>query len=54
MGHNGLGINLYGDIMGNVHAGGQSNLGHLSLLRRADTMCLPWIQIIARRIIASR
>ena len=35
MGHNVHGINLYGVIMtlmGNLHAGGQSNLGHLSLL----------------------
>ena len=34
MGHNGHGINLYGVIMtliGNLHAGGQCNLGHLSL-----------------------
>ena len=37
MGHNGHGINLYGVIMtlmGNIHAGGQSSLGHLSLLHR--------------------
>ena len=36
-GHNGHGINLYGFVMiliGNVHAGGQSNLCHLSLLHR--------------------
>ena len=35
MGHNGHGINLYGVVMilmGNVHAGGQSSLGHLSLV----------------------
>ena len=35
MGHNGHVINLYGVVMilmGNVHAGGQSNLRHLSLL----------------------
>ena len=34
MGHNGHGINVYGVVMilmGNLHAGGQSNLGHLSL-----------------------
>ena len=33
MGHNGHGINLYGVVMifmGNLYAGGQSNLGHLS------------------------
>ena len=38
MGHNGHGINLYGVIMtlmGNLHAGGQSSLGHLSLLHRS-------------------
>ena len=38
MGHNGHGINLYGVVMicmGNLHAGGQSNLGHLSLLHRS-------------------
>ena len=37
MGHNGHGINLYGVVtilMGNLHAGGQSNLGYLSLLHR--------------------
>ena len=37
MGHNGHGINLYGVVMthmGHLHAGGQSNLGHLSLLHR--------------------
>ena len=37
MGHNGQGINLYGVVMifmGNLHAGGQSNLGHLSLVHR--------------------
>ena len=37
MGHNGHGINLYGVIMtlmGNVHAGGQSSLGHLSPVHR--------------------
>ena len=37
MGHNGHGINLYGVVMilmGNLHAGGQSNLGHLSLVHR--------------------
>ena len=37
MGHNGHGINLYGVIMtlmGKLHAGGQSILGHLSLLHR--------------------
>ena len=37
MGNNGHGINLYGIIMilmGNLHAGGQYNLGHLSLLHR--------------------
>ena len=37
MGHNGHGINLYGVIMtlmDNLHAGGQSSLGHLSLLHR--------------------
>ena len=34
MGHNGHGINLHAVVMilmGIVHAGGQSNLGHLSL-----------------------
>ena len=37
MGHNGHVIHLYGVVMilmGNLHAGGQSNLGHLSLLHR--------------------
>ena len=37
MGHNGHGINLYGvsmTLMGNQHAGGQSSLGHLSLVHR--------------------
>ena len=37
MGHNGHGINLYGVVMtfmGNLHAGGQSNLEHLSLVHR--------------------
>ena len=37
MSHNGHGINLYGVVMilmGNLHAGGQFNLGHLSLLHR--------------------
>ena len=37
MGHNGHGINLYGVVMilmGNLHAGGQSSLGHLSLVHR--------------------
>ena len=37
MGHNGHGINLYGVIiiiMGYFHVGGQSNLGHLSLVHR--------------------
>ena len=37
MGHNSDGINLYGVIMtlmGNLHAGGQSSLGHLNLLHR--------------------
>ena len=37
MGHNGHGINLYGivmTLMGNLNAGGQSSLGHLSLLHR--------------------
>ena len=35
MGHNGHGINLYGVVMilmGNLYAGGQLNLGHLSLV----------------------
>ena len=34
--NNGHGINLYSVmiVMGNVHASGQSNLGHLSLLHR--------------------
>ena len=35
MGHNGHRINLYGVVMilmGNLHAGRQSNLGHLSIL----------------------
>ena len=35
MGHNGHGINLYVVViilMGNLHAGGQSSLGHLSLV----------------------
>ena len=45
MGHNGHGIKLYGVIMtlmGNLHAGEQYNLGHLSLLHRCDilTLCL--------------
>ena len=38
MDHNGHGINLYGVVMilmGILHAGGQSNLGHLSLLHRS-------------------
>ena len=38
MGHNGHGINLYGfsmTLMGNLHAGGQSSLGHLSLVHRS-------------------
>ena len=37
MGHNGHAINLYGVamiLMGNLHAGGQSSLGHLSLVHR--------------------
>ena len=37
MGHNDHGINLYGVVMilmGNLHAGGQSDLGQLSLLHR--------------------
>ena len=37
MGHNGHEINLYGVVMilmGNLYAGGQSNLGNLSLLHR--------------------
>ena len=37
MGHNDNGINLFGVVMiliGNLHAGGQSNLGHLSLVHR--------------------
>ena len=37
MGHNGHRINLHGVVMilmGNVHAGGQSNLGELSLVHR--------------------
>ena len=37
MGHNGHVINLYGIIMTlmkNVYAGGQSSLGHLSLVHR--------------------
>ena len=37
MGHNGHGIKLYGVamiLMENLHAGGQSNLGNLSLLHR--------------------
>ena len=40
MGHNGHGINMYGVVMipmGDLHAGGQSNLGHLSLLHRLST-----------------
>ena len=39
IGHNGHRINLYGVIMtrvGNLHAGGQSSLGHLSLLHRSQ------------------
>ena len=38
MDHNGHGINLYGVVMilmENLHAGGQSNLGHLSLVHRS-------------------
>ena len=34
MDHNGHGINLDGVVMRNLYAGGQSNLGHLSLLIR--------------------
>ena len=37
MGHSGHGINLYGvvmTLMGNLHTGGQSNLGYLSLVQR--------------------
>ena len=37
MGHNGHALNLYGVVMiliGNLHADGQSNLGHLSLVHR--------------------
>ena len=37
MGHDGHGINMYGVVvilMGNLHAGGQSNLGQLSLSHR--------------------
>ena len=44
MGHNGHGINLYGVIMiliGNLHAGGQSSLGHLSLLHRCNRLRCP-------------
>ena len=39
MDHNGHGINLYGvvmNLMGILHAGGQSDLGHLSLLHRPN------------------
>ena len=42
-GHNGHGINLYGVIMtlmGNSHTGGQSNLGHLSVLHRDQLVML--------------
>ena len=44
MGHSGHGINLYGVVMilmGNVHAGEQSNLKHLSLLHRYR-ICQSW------------
>ena len=37
IGYSGNGINLHGVVMifmGNLHAGGQFNLGHLSLLHR--------------------
>ena len=43
MGHNGNGINLYGvsmTLMGNKHAGGQSSLGHLSLVHRDWSMTI--------------
>ena len=45
MGHNGHGTNLCGVIMtrmGNLHAGGQSNLGHLSLLHRTPSFKQLW------------
>ena len=44
MGHSGHGINLYGVVMilmGNLHAGEQSNLKHLSLLHRYR-ICQSW------------
>ena len=40
MGHNGHGINPYGvsmTLMANEHAGGQSSLGHLSLVHRYES-----------------
>ena len=47
--HNGLGINLCGVVtcmllMGNLHAGGQSNLGHLSLVHwyKTNFLYLVW------------
>ena len=44
MGSNGHGINMYGVVMilmGNLHAGGQSNLGYFSLLHRCNRLRCP-------------
>ena len=46
MGHNGHGINMYGvimTIMGNIHAGGQTSLGHLSLVHRVRAVVLKYL-----------
>ena len=45
MDHNGHGINLYGVVvilMENLHAGGRSNLGHLSLVHRSRGAKYSW------------
>ena len=50
MGHNVHGINLYGVIMtlmGNLHAGGQSSLGQLSLLHRSFIPANDYSEFIA-------
>ena len=49
MGHNGHGINLYSvimTIMDNLHVGGQSSLGHLSLLHQHS-----YLQLIADKMV---
>ena len=51
MGHNGHGINLYGVVMilmGNLHAGGQSNIGHLSLLHPYGTVVSSFLSTVTQ------